>query len=78
MYDKNPPENGGFVSNLRATSQGRPICRKNLFRQSALLLLLPNPFKTLYLWGLGQRPNRFPDRGKRLRSGGRAEQGEAK
>ena len=25
MYDKNPPENGGFVSNLRAAENGRPL-----------------------------------------------------
>lgn len=48
MYDKNPPENGGFVSNLkrRHTASFRPLTKL----KSAVKFFVKNLFKLREIW----------------------------
>ena len=54
MYDKNPPENGGFVSNLKAVLN-RFLSVKTAFRpltklKSAVKFFVKNLFKLREIW----------------------------
>lgn len=51
MYDKNPPENGGFVSNLKAYCRKRQYAFRPLTKlKSAVKFFVKNLFKLREIW----------------------------
>ena len=51
MYDKNPPENGGFVSNLRAVECMNSAALRPLTKlKSAVKFFVKNLFKLREIW----------------------------
>lgn len=51
MYDKNPPENGGFVSNLRAAEFIHSTALRPLTKlKSAVKFFVKNLFKLREIW----------------------------